>query len=678
MKKFSLLRRETVGQILVCILRALLGALLSGAQVLGGYAPFAVGAVGAAGPGWEGLGALIGVGLGALALLDFPHALRTMACSVLIFTANNAFCELKAYKKPWFLPAMTAGLMLTVEAIYALRSGSLAAAAYCLAATALAALFAPCCRLALDSEDARREHPAAALMLLVGILTALGSAQFESGLAPGRAVAVLAVLFLAFGRDMAATLASALCIGLAMDLAASPGSFLHTACYGFSALLTNLLRRSSRVRAALVFSLALTFFSLPLGLETGIPLLYEGLAGTLLFLLLPSRALRSAHGAPSADSGREEGIRGRLRETAGALGELYDSVMSVPAPEEENPAVIFDRAAEAVCRDCAMREKCWELEYNRTYDALSEAASPLLEKGEGESGDFPAVFSQRCQRFPSFLHAVNAELRAYLLRRQYRLRLSDAHMRTAAQYSQLSELLRQAAERPAPALSGAAAPFLTYRVGMKLRPKGGELVSGDSAESFETESGELCLVLSDGMGSGEDARRESSFTVHLIERLLRSGIDAPPTLRTVNSALNLRSEYSDSFVTVDLLTLSLKSGEGELYKYGAAPSYIKRGQRVHRVGCACLPAGLADGAAAPEQTHIRLDSGCFFVMVTDGVADASDDEWLRTLLSEWEGENPQMLVSSILADSHSHKGCADDAGVLALYLSGNPDAPREV
>ncbi|MBO4915310.1 MAG: SpoIIE family protein phosphatase [Oscillospiraceae bacterium] len=675
MNKLHVPRREAVGRILVCILRALLGALLSGAQVLGGYAPFAVGAVGAAGPGWEGLGALVGVGLGALALLDFPHALRTMACCVLIFTANNAFCELKAYKKPWFLSTMTAGLMLTVEAIYAIRSGSLAAAAYCVAATALAALFAPCCRLALESEDARREHPAAALMLLTGILTALGAAQFESGLAPGRAVAVLAVLFIAFDRDMASSLASALCIGLAMDISTARGEFLHAACYGFAALLTGFLRQKSRLRAAGIFALAVTLFSLPLGLESGTTLLCEGLAGTLMFLLLPSRALRSVHAATEdAAEAREDSIRGRLRESAEAIKELYEGVANGVETKEENPAIIFDRAAEAVCRDCALRETCWELEYRRTFNAMSEAAGALLENGEGSAGDFPQFFSERCVRFTSFLAAVNSELRAFRLRRQYRVRLRDANARSAAQYAQLSELLRQAAERP---VEAAGTALLDYRIGLKLRPKNGELISGDSAESFETGGGELCLLLSDGMGSGEDARRESSFAVHLIERLLRAGIDAPPTLRTINSALSLRAEYSDSFVTVDLLTLSLKSGEGELYKYGAAPSYVKRGRRVHRVGCACLPAGLADGAAPPEQTHIRLEAGSFLVMVTDGVADATDDEWLRTLLAEWEGENPQMLVSSILADSYAHKGTADDAGVMVLYLPERGGGAKE-
>lgn len=680
MKQFFALRREAIGRVLVCFSRALLGVLLAGAQLFGGYAPFAVGFVGAAGPGWEGLGALVGVGLGALMLLDFPHALRTMACSVLLFTANNAFCETKAYQKPRFLPAMTAGLMLAVEAIYVVRSGSAAEAAYCAAATGLAALFAHLCRLALASAEARREHPYAALALLIGVLTAFASAQLPNGFAPGRILSALAVVFLAFDREMAFALASALCIGLAMDCAAMGGGFVHAACYGFGALLTSLLHRGSRVRAACVFALAVTVFALPLGAEEGLVLLYEGLAGTLLFLLLPSRALRAVHDAEPDGAVQEEGLRHRLRESAEALRELYESVARTRPEAEENPAIVFDRAAEAVCRDCPLRGVCWEKEYGRTYNALNDATAALLRNGEGRGEDFPSYFADRCVRFSSFLAAVNTELRAFLLRRQYRSRLDEAYLRSAGQYAQLSELLSRSAERGAAAEAGAAAATLPYRVGFTLRPKDGEAVSGDSVSTFETESGELCLLLSDGMGSGEEARRESAFAVRLVERFLRAGVDVSPALKTINSALGLRAEISDSFVTVDLLTLSLKNGEGELYKYGAAPSYIKRGKRVHRVTCSCLPAGLAEGASPPETTHIRLTLGSFFVMVTDGVADGTDDEWLQTLLSEWEGENPQMLVSSILADSYEHKGTADDAGVLVLYLpeDGTEPAPREV
>jgi len=680
MRSFFSLRRETAGRLLVCVSRGLLACLLAGAQLLGGYAPFAVGAVGAAGPGWTGLAALVGAGLGALRRSDFPHALRTMACSVLLFTANNAFCELKAYQKRWFLPAMTAGLMLTVEAIYVVRAGSLAELACCLTATAIAALFASCCRQALESSDARRAHPGAALMLLVGILTALGAPEFTNGVAPGRAAATLAVLFLAFDRDVASALTSALCIGLAADLAAQGSQFLHTACYGFAALATRYLHRESRVRAAGVFALAAALFALPLGVETGAPLLYEALLGTLLFLLLPSRLLRAAHEpepVPAASDG--QGLRRRLRESADTLRELYESAVSVPPPEEENPAVIFDRAAEAVCRDCPQRDLCWEREYGRTYNALNDAASALLQKGAARSEDFQSFFVERCARFSSFLTAVNAETHAFLLRRQFRRRLEDARVRSAGHYAQLSALLRTAADAPDAAPAGAVSAPL-YRVGSSLRPRAGESVSGDSAAAFETETGTLCLLLCDGMGSGEEARRESAFAARQLERLLRAGIDPDNALKTIHGALRLRGELSDSFVTLDLMTLCLQSGEGALYKYGAAPTYVKRDARVYRVGCSCLPAGLAGDDAPPETTRIRLEPGSCLVMVTDGVADPADDAWLQSLLAEWEGESPQMLASSILADSSVHKGAEDDAGVLALCLpeSASGNATREV
>ena len=217
-----------------------------------------------------------------------------------------------------------------------------------------------------------------------------------------------------------------------------------------------------------------------------------------------------------------------------------------------------------------------------------------------------------------------------------------------------------------------------YQLGLALRPKRGERVSGDSARQFELEDGTLCLLLSDGMGCGEAAQRESAMAVRLLERFLRAGIDAPPALKTLNSALSLRAESTDSFTTVDLLLLSLGTLEGELYKYGAAPSYLKRGGSVRRVTCSCLPAGVQEGAPPPEATHLRLSPGSFLVMVSDGVADREDDEWLQNLLAGWEGENPQLLVSAILAESIGRRGETDDALVLALYIPEDASPAEKV
>ena len=655
--------KEWSGKFVDCALRFALAAVLSGAQVFGGYAPLALGLTAAAGPGVRGLSALVGASAGAFLFLPFTHALRTFAAAVLIFTANNAFFDLKLYRRRFFLPLMAAGMMFSVEFVYVLRDGA-GEAANCLVCLLLTALGAMSGRALLAPEE--KEHPFAALFILLGVLMAFSSYETANGFAPGRIASMLVVLLAAFERSGAVSVPAAVCIGLAMDLTAGDGGFTHAAAYAFAAILVSVTCRGNRVGSALWFVFSVLCFALPMSAQIGLVLVYETLAATLLFLLIPPRFFRGRRLDAAETAQADTALRKTLTESAAALRELYDSVARPPKRTEENPAAIFDRAAEKVCRGCALCSYCWEKEYQRTYTALNDATAALLRRGQGRGEDFPSYFSERCIHFSSFLSAVNGELRAYLLRRQYRRLLEDDRAKAASQYAQLSELMQSAADGALRPVS--TQPVHSYEIGLSLRPKRGERVSGDSAAHFETEDGTLCLLLSDGMGCGEAAQRESSMAARLLERFLRAGIDAPPALKTLNSALSLRAESTDSFTTVDLLTLSLQTLEGELYKYGAAPSYLKRGGTVRRVTCSCLPAGLQEGSPPPEATHIKLSPGCFFVMLSDGVADSLDDEWLQNLLAGWEGHDPQQLVAAILADSMEKRGGTDDAGVLALYI----------
>ena len=655
--------KEWSGKFVDCALRFALAAVLSGAQVFGGYAPLALGLTAAAGPGVRGLSALVGASAGAFLFLPFTHALRTFAAAVLIFTANNAFFDLKLYRRRFFLPLMAAGMMFSVEFVYVLRDGA-GEAANCLVCLLLTALGAMSGRALLAPEE--KEHPFAALFILLGVLMAFSSYETANGFAPGRIASMLVVLLAAFERSGAVSVPAAVCIGLAMDLTAGDGGFTHAAAYAFAAILVSVTCRGNRVGSALWFVFSVLCFALPMSAQIGLVLVYETLAATLLFLLIPPRFFRGRRLDAAETAQADTALRKTLTESAAALRELYDSVARPPKRTEENPAAIFDRAAEKVCRGCALCDYCWEKEYQRTYTALNDATAALLRRGQGRGEDFPSYFSERCIHFSSFLSAVNGELRAYLLRRQYRRLLEDDRAKAASQYAQLSELMQSAADGALRPVS--TQPVHSYEIGLSLCPKRGERVSGDSAAHFETEDGTLCLLLSDGMGCGEAAQRESSMAVRLLERFLRAGIDAPPALKTLNSALSLRAESTDSFTTVDLLTLSLQTLEGELYKYGAAPSYLKRGGTVRRVTCSCLPAGLQEGSPPPEATHIKLSPGCFFVMLSDGVADSLDDEWLQNLLAGWEGHDPQQLVAAILADSMEKRGGTDDAGVLALYI----------
>ena len=666
MKVIELLKsKEWSGKVIDCVLRFALSFALALAQVFGGYAPLALGMIGASGAGLRGVSALIGASAGAVLFLPFSHALRTFAAGVLIFTANNAFFDLKLYKKRAFLPLLCAGMMFSVEFVYVLRDG-VGEAANCLMALLLCALGAMSGRALLSTGDKEKEdHPYAPLFILLGVLMAASSFETADGFAPGRILSMLAVLLFAFERGSAFAIPAALCIGLGMDLGAGGGSFVHAASYAFSAVLVNVTARGNRVASALWFALSILCFALPMNAHAGLVLLYEGLAATLLFLLIPSRFLRGKRLCSDEAAQEDAAVRRKIAASAAALRELYDSIARPRTMTEENPAAIFDRAAEKVCRGCALCSYCWEKEYQRTYTALNDATAALLRRGQGRGEDFPSYFSERCIHFSSFLSAVNGELRAYLLRRQYRRLLEDDRAKAASQYAQLSELMQSAADGALRPVS--TQPVHSYEIGLSLRPKRGERVSGDSAAHFETEDGTLCLLLSDGMGCGEEARRESALAVRLLERFLRAGVETSGALKTLNSALTLRAEVSESFTTIDLLTLSLRDGAAEVYKYGAAPSYVKRGARVRRITGSCLPAGLQSADTRPETTGFTLEKGSFFVMLSDGVADVNDDGWLMALLEKFQGDDPQALASAILAAGRERRGGDDDCAVLALY-----------
>ena len=158
--------------------------------------------------------------------------------------------------------------------------------------------------------------------------------------------------------------------------------------------------------------------------------------------------------------------------------------------------------------------------------------------------------------------------------------------------------------------------------------------------SFRTETGLLCLLLADGMGSGESARRESALTCRLLEQFLEAGIEPEAAMKTLNSAMALRGADTGSFTTIDLLTCRPETGELAFYKYGAAPSYLKKGGTVRRITGGSLPAGLRGGTAAPDVTRVSLEPGSFAVMISDGVADPGRDEWLQESAGRLGGRGP--------------------------------------
>ena len=157
------------------------------------------------------------------------------------------------------------------------------------------------------------------------------------------------------------------------------------------------------------------------------------------------------------------------------------------------------------------------------------------------------------------------------------------------------------------------------------------------------------------------------MTSRLLRQFLEAGIQPEAALKTLNSALALRGEETGSFATIDLLTLQRETGEAVFYKYGAAPSYLKRLGAVRRITGTALPAGLRETPAPPDVTRLRLEGGSFAVLISDGVADAGNDEWLQNFLAGWSGEDPQALAGAILTECRRRGPLTDDCAVQAVF-----------
>ena len=191
-----------------------------------------------------------------------------------------------------------------------------------------------------------------------------------------------------------------------------------------------------------------------------------------------------------------------------------------------------------------------------------------------------------------------------------------------------------------------------------------EPVSGDRGTYFKTDQ-ECCASYS-RTWHGQRPRGERKATVRILRLLLRSESDIA---MKINSVMLLKNGEDWGYATVDLMCIDLFTGETCFYKYGAAPSYIKNGKLIRRVRGESLAAGLCAGeCAAPDIVRMRLKPGNIALIASDGVLAAENDKWLKSLLSNWEGNDTKALAKEALQTAIREFGCEDDMTVLVVRV----------
>jgi stage II sporulation protein E len=198
-----------------------------------------------------------------------------------------------------------------------------------------------------------------------------------------------------------------------------------------------------------------------------------------------------------------------------------------------------------------------------------------------------------------------------------------------------------------------------------------ETVSGDNYACTSTDE-QFVMCLSDGMGSGVEACRESETVVELLEQFVTSGFSRETAARMVNSALVLQRK-NGMFSSVDVCTLDLYTGICEFLKAGAATTFIRRANWVEAISSTSLAAGLVQQLDF-EKTSRKMYDGDFLVMVTDGVLDAlprkKEEETMKEIILQGQEEMPREFGRYILEKvlSYSNYRAQDDMTVLVAGI----------
>ena len=214
----------------------------------------------------------------------------------------------------------------------------------------------------------------------------------------------------------------------------------------------------------------------------------------------------------------------------------------------------------------------------------------------------------------------------------------------------------------------------SVQIGIAKTTKEGSSISGDSLVQTKLEDGKFLIALSDGMGSGKEAKKASKTAITMLEKLLTSGFEKDASLRLINSSLNAISK-EDMYVSLDIAVLDLYAKNLEFIKNGACPTFVKHGRNVEVLKTLTLPSGIL-----PETDLIvndrTLEEGDILIMCTDGILESSEEYtnrelWLKFLLEELQTDDPQKIADIILHEAidNNFGTPKDDMSVIVTKIS---------
>ena len=211
-------------------------------------------------------------------------------------------------------------------------------------------------------------------------------------------------------------------------------------------------------------------------------------------------------------------------------------------------------------------------------------------------------------------------------------------------------------------------PEFDAAFGVATKTKEGETRSGDTYSVLKIDERRFLVALSDGMGSGAEARDVSDRTLTLLESFYKAKMPSETVLSTVNRLISYSGE--ERFSCLDLAAVDLDTGDADIVKIGSPVGFILAQEELRVLEGESLPLGMLE-AVHPATLRATLHAGDFMLFMSDGVTQAfGSSAELYAYLSALRPINPQSLAEEVLKKALGcYRGKAeDDMTVLAVKL----------
>lgn len=512
--------------------------------------------------------------------------------------------------------------------------------------------------------------------VIVSILVSSFGGVGFAGITLRGTISILSVMVLGWklGSSIGAT--SGLIISLSMGLMGF-GNVATVATYAFCGLLSGMLSRFGKWGAVIGFVLGniiLVFFAN--GSTEVLISIKEIVLASLVLFLIPKKLLVILDDLFDYNRALPgEGVAGYIEENTifklSAVSEVInDMADNVSANKDDVPTdqigSFIKTLNENTCKRCQNYDKCWKESYHKMYEETFNA----IEKLQGNN-----VITERdlkdsiCTQKALLAEGLNLCFEIYKVNKEWQAKVKEQRIQMAMQLKEVSQEIDKMKNNIKGNLNkeniedSSVNEIHTLEFGIAKVKKTNSIISGDSNTVIKLKDGKILVAISDGMGSGEVAARNSKKVVLNLEKLLNTGFEEDRAIKMINSYM-LVGKNPDNFATIDAMIFDPLVGLTEFIKIGACPTFIStRDGQFLTVESNSLPAGILGDIEIETKTRL-LKRDDLIVMVSDGIIDGMQEnqiETMKKLLLTVRNITPQRLADIILQETiDSNFGIAKD------------------